>query len=147
MQHNTEPQMVTQKVNPNSLSPEEVYDILKNKSGRFMADWDDCVYITWDRPETDVEIQKRLADELVRYQRAEELRKKEALERADRTRIRNLFRTWRKTHPAYHEVNVLRRWSHQPGPRLPEHIERQRELEDLLYSERAFENFMKFMTA
>jgi hypothetical protein len=139
------PQTVSEEIGASTLSPEEIYDGLKNQNGYLRSDYDDGVVLVIERLETEAEMLQRLADHSREQDRIRELARIEARKRADMRAIREQFREWRRSHPAYYELQALRRWSHQPGPLMAEQSERLNYLNDLLYSERSFENFTRFM--
>lgn len=55
------------EANPNDLTPEEIFDILKNKNGWFGSDWGEPVVLKWDELEPDEKMQKRIAHETTMY--------------------------------------------------------------------------------
>lgn len=138
--------MVLEQSRVSGMSPEEVYDILKNRAGWFSGDYDGDVFICFNRPETDAERVAREADELVRERERDERFRAEARAQQERQRIRNLFREWRASHPRHAEYKRLTRVMHAVGPKLAEDMAAYAELCDLLISERAFRNFERFMT-
>lgn len=56
-------QSIKVEANPNELSPEEIFDILKNKNGWFGSDWGEPVVLKWDEPEPDERMQIRINQE------------------------------------------------------------------------------------
>lgn len=60
---NTDRRLICRSVNPNDLTPEEVFNILKHKNGWFGSTWGDDVCIKWDEHETDTEYASRIAND------------------------------------------------------------------------------------
>lgn len=62
-------QTIKVEANPNELSPEEIFDILKNKNGWFGSEWGEPVVLKWDEPEPDERMQTRINQKTDLYDR------------------------------------------------------------------------------
>ena len=140
--------MVTERFPTVEVSPEFIYDVLKNREGWFCSDYDGCVDICFNRPETTEERVQRENVEAQKRAFRDELLRQEARERAERDRIRAArnreFKAWRATVPEFQEFIALKKQIHR-GPLMEQDHYRMKTLYDTYGTGRARENFYRFM--
>lgn len=128
----------------NHLTPEEIFDILKNRDGWFSSDYDDRIYINFRRPETDEERVERKAKEAQLAADRDAYFREQTRNRELKAQRKAIFKKWKRASPEYPEyVGLLKKSS--TGPLTAQDTVRFRELNDLFNSERSRTNFYKFM--
>lgn len=126
------------------VTPEEIFDILKNRGGWFSSDYDDRIYISFRRPETSEERQERKAKELQIAIDRDAYFREQTRQRELRSQRKAIFKKWKRSSPDYPEyVGLLKKTSQ--GPLTRHDTVRFAELNDMFNSERSRTNFYKFM--
>ena len=135
---------VTESHIASELSPEEIYDILKNRKGWFAAFYDDEIRICFNRAETDVERLVRETIEAARRAEREEQQRQQIRNRELSSQRKAIFKKFKRSSPNYPEyVGFLKKISQ--GPLTQQDAARFTELKDMFNSDRSRSNFYRLM--